>query len=289
MTDDPSDRPDAPALERRPIENILVALDASPHSSAALAAAVELAAQLGAEVTGVFVEDINLLRMAQLRITVEVGAATGRVRRMNHQRITYGLRSQADRARQALQRLADRLQVPWEFRVLRGVIDRELLSASTTADLVILGRVGWSDKQVLGSTAEAVLTAAPARVLLLGSQHRLYQSLLAVFDGSAMSERALDTALLLARRAGRFLSVGVAAGDEAEARRLQAVVAERVQAAELQARYRWLIGMDSRELAKLIRRFEASILVLPAESPLLAGKRLRKAIEEFDCPVLVVR
>lgn len=275
--------------ERRSISNILVALDASPHSTAAMAVAVELAAHLGASVTGVYVEDINLLRLAQLRVTVEVGAATGRVRRMSRQRISYGLRSQAGRARQALQRMADRWQVPWSFQVLRGLIDRELLSASSSADLVILGRVGWSDKRVLGSTAEAVLSAAPDRVLLLDSQQRLYRSLLAVFDGSAMSERALDTALLLARRAGRFLSIGVAASDEAEARRLQTAAAERAQSAEVQPRYRWLINMDSRQLAKTIHHIEASTLVLPAESPLLAGRRLREAIEQFDCPVLVVR
>ncbi len=277
------------APQSQSISEILVALDASPHSTAAMDAAVELAGRLGAEVVGVFVEDINLLRLAELRITVEVGSATGRVRRVDHQRVSYGMRSHAERARQALQRSAERWQVPWDFRVLRGVIDRQLLSASTTADLVILGRVGWSDKQVLGSTAEAVLSAAPERVLLLGSHHRLHPSLLAVFDGSEMSDRALATALLLARRAARYLTIGVAASDQIEARRLQTVAAERAQAVNVQARYRWLIGMDSRELARLIRRSEPSVLVLPAQSPLLAGKRLRDAIEEFDCPVLVVR
>ena len=44
------------------IRRILVALDASPASLSAMQNAVELAARLGAELIGLFVEDINLLR-----------------------------------------------------------------------------------------------------------------------------------------------------------------------------------------------------------------------------------
>jgi K+-sensing histidine kinase KdpD len=39
------------------IKRILVALDASSHSNAALRMATELASQLDAELTGIFVED----------------------------------------------------------------------------------------------------------------------------------------------------------------------------------------------------------------------------------------
>ena len=47
------------------IQRILVAVDASPPSFAALEAAVELAATLGAELIVLFVEDIALLRLAE--------------------------------------------------------------------------------------------------------------------------------------------------------------------------------------------------------------------------------
>ncbi len=42
------------------IRRILVALDASPHSQAALEAASDLADALKAELVGIFVEDVNL-------------------------------------------------------------------------------------------------------------------------------------------------------------------------------------------------------------------------------------
>ena len=44
------------------IRRILVALDTSPHSQAAMEAAIELAARFEAELAGMFVEDVNLLR-----------------------------------------------------------------------------------------------------------------------------------------------------------------------------------------------------------------------------------
>ena len=53
------DTPQKPQMRR-----ILVAVDASPHSLAALDAALRLAADLEAEIIGLFVEDINLLRLA---------------------------------------------------------------------------------------------------------------------------------------------------------------------------------------------------------------------------------
>jgi K+-sensing histidine kinase KdpD len=46
------------------IRRILVALDASPDSLAALKTAADLARRMEAELMGLFVEDIELLRMA---------------------------------------------------------------------------------------------------------------------------------------------------------------------------------------------------------------------------------
>ena len=54
------------------IRRILVAVDASTHSLAALEAASVLAEVLNAELVGIFVEDINLLRLAGLPFAREV-------------------------------------------------------------------------------------------------------------------------------------------------------------------------------------------------------------------------
>ena len=55
-------------------ERIVVALDASPNSVAALRAGAELASLLGVDLEGLFVEDIDLVRLCGLPYRQEVGS-----------------------------------------------------------------------------------------------------------------------------------------------------------------------------------------------------------------------
>ena len=62
------------------IRRIMVALDGSAHASGAPEAAAALAARLHAELEGVFVQDIDLARLAALPIGREIQFLTGRGR-----------------------------------------------------------------------------------------------------------------------------------------------------------------------------------------------------------------
>ncbi|MFQ5943061.1 MAG: universal stress protein [Anaerolineales bacterium] len=267
------------------IRRILVALDASPQSLAALEAAAELAAGLGAELVGVYVEDINLIRLAALPAVLEIGAASARSRHLDERRMTSQLRNQATRAAQAIAAVAGRSQVRWSFSVARGSIEAELLEAANEADLVVMGRSGWSGKRRLGSTASKLVAAGPNRTMVVERGERLVPTLMIVYDGSDRSQRALDTAIGL----GGYLAVGIVAEDEKRARKLQSEVAAKLNSQGVEARYRWLLRADTSELAKMVRTQEQCVLVLPSESPLLEGKSLPEALNEFQCPVLIVQ
>ena len=112
------------------IRRILVALDASPHSQAALEAASELADVLKAELVGIFVEDVNLLRLAGLPFAREVGYPSGTDRPLDSPSMERELRIQAEQARQTLAGVAVRRQIRWSFRVVRGQVATELLTRS---------------------------------------------------------------------------------------------------------------------------------------------------------------
>ncbi len=267
------------------IRRILVAVDASPQSMAALEAAAELAASLGAELIGVYVEDINLIRLAALPVVLEIGGASARSRRMDKRRMDRQLRSQAARAAQAMGIAASRAQVRWSFTVARGSVETELLQAAGEADLFILGRSGWSGKRKLGSTASKLVAEGPNRTMVIERGERLQPTLMTVYDGSDRSQRALDTAIGL----GGYLAVGIVAEDEEQARKLQSEVAAKLDLQGLEARYRWLVRADTKELANMVRPQVECILILPGGSPLLEGKSLSEAIDEFECPVLLVR
>ena len=84
---------------------IVVAIDGSPTSIAALEATAELASAWGSEVVGLFIEDTNLLRMASLPFAREVGSHSGAHRAINPDQFEREFRSQADRARNPVVRV----------------------------------------------------------------------------------------------------------------------------------------------------------------------------------------
>ncbi len=271
------------------IRSILVALDASPQSLAALEAAADLASSLNAELVGMFVEDINLVRLAELPGTHEVGASSASTRPLETGPLERQLRARAERARRSLMRIAERFNLRWSFRVARGSIETELLEAANETDLVILGRAGWSGRRRLGSTARALLSQAPRRALVLEAGERLQPTLMAVYDGSATAIRALETAADMAlQRRGRLI-VGIAGSDEDQISQHEREAQEWLGQRGLQAQLRRLRRADSSELAQMIQAREDCMLVLPGESALLRGKPLAEALGDFKCPVLVVR
>ncbi|MEA3345813.1 MAG: universal stress protein [Chloroflexota bacterium] len=271
------------------IKHILVALDASPHSLSALETAAELAASLRAELSGLFVEDINLLRMAELPFTREVGFFSGSLRRLDAQQVERQFRAQAGWARRALTRIAERERIRCSFQVTRGRITSELLAAAVEADLIILGKAGWSRQRRLGSTARAMLSQAPASALILQRGVRLRMPVLVLYDGSRGAQRALATAAQLAQGKKGSLIILILADRPIAAQNLQQEVAEWLGERKMQARPRWLPQADVAKLCQVARDEGSGVLVLHGDTPQLQGEVLETLLNEIECPVLLVR
>lgn len=124
------------------IQRILVAVDASPHSRAALEAAGELAARFDAELLGIFVEDLNLLRLAGLPFSEEMGLFSARRRRLRSGDLKRQLRIQARRAHETFSVVVERTHVSGEFHIVRGSVSHKILEASADADIVLFGENG---------------------------------------------------------------------------------------------------------------------------------------------------
>jgi nucleotide-binding universal stress UspA family protein len=274
--------------QAEPIRRILVALDASPHSLAALEVAVDLAAQLGAELEGLFVEDINLLNLSDLPMARELVVYATHSRRLDRVRMAEQLHVQARMARKALEQLAEKAQVPWSFRVARGVIVAELLAAAEEMDLILLGRTGWSNRRRVGSTTIAVAAQAGRHTLIIRRGAHLGFPVGVVFDGSAHAQKALNMAVDLLRYQDGYLIVIIKAADFDTAHQLQVQISVWVRQRNLHAHYRWLVGEDLAGLDSLIQEEDCGILVLPAELEALQGDRLQPILDQVQCPVFLV-
>jgi hypothetical protein len=118
---------------------ILVALDARPESLRSLERTVALAAELGAEIAALFIEDEELMRLCDLPV-VEVTLRGGTVRRPEAATLRREVRARASAARKALERAAVTRRVAWSFQITRGRIREEVGRGSPGTDVVTLRR-----------------------------------------------------------------------------------------------------------------------------------------------------
>src|SRR6516165_4867430 len=245
------------------LHRILVALDASTHSMAALAAAVQLAAAMEAELEGLFVEDVNLLRLAGLPFAREV-RHTASLEALDSLRMERALKAQAAQAREALAAAARRAQVQWSFRVVRGQVAQEVLAAAAQADLVTLGKQGRSRSPGarLGSTALRVALDAPGTLLLV--EHGVPGGLpvLVLYDGSEGAERALDAAARLAKASGSPPIVLLLADTPDAAQRLEQQATHRMEVWAVRPRFRSLPAADVHTLSRALQLEGGGLVVL---------------------------
>lgn len=264
---------------------VLIAFDLSPHSLTALEAAVEVAALFDAELLGVFVEDVDLLRLADLGFASEIRSFSATIQPLDAERMRLQLRAAAERARRTLAVSAERARVPWSFHVARGPVAAAVMEKVGGRDLISLGRLGWSalGRAGLGRTARMILGAAQVSALVLRQGGWAVVPLCALYDGSKAARRGLDVAARLARR--ETPTVVVVAGDDRAAERLEHEAAELLRSRGVRARFRRLVGVDRKTVLAAVRAGAPGLIVLPAE----AGEDLGDFLAEAETPVLVVR
>jgi nucleotide-binding universal stress UspA family protein len=273
------------ALFRR----ILVALDSSRHSLAALEAAVELAAGMKAELRGLYVEDVNLLRAADSPATREVRYPFVSSAQLEPRGMARQLRAQASQARRALAALAERRKIQWSFQTTRGDVAHEVVAAAEEADVLILGKVSRPliRRVRLGSTALTAAVQAPCCVLLLQRDQPLRPPVVVTYDGSPVARRAIKIAARLARRNAGYLTVMIVADARDDAYRLQAEMADWLRHQGLLVRFRRLPEASVPALTQAVQAEGSGVLVL--SSTILHLSPLQKFLNSIECPVLLVR
>ncbi|MES1989789.1 MAG: hypothetical protein V4441_02410 [Pseudomonadota bacterium] len=148
------------AVQRR----VIVGIDTDRAAREALALAARMAARVDAGLSGVFVEDENLLSLSALPFVREV-SLSGAVAEIDKAALLRAMQAQAQIAKRILQRVASEANVDWSFRVARGTRLRSLVEDAVQSDTLILRGQNIS-RHELGRTVRAATQDARADVLL---------------------------------------------------------------------------------------------------------------------------
>lgn len=257
---------------------IWVALDESPRSTAALTAAAALAAELDAELAGLFVEDVNLQHLIGLPFAREFSVLTGAGRFLSQVDVERTWRREAAAMERLLAGAAEPLRLRWSFKVTRGRVSAEVNTLAQALDPVVLGRrSGVSVRAMtLGTTRVAGRQPQPRPVLVL-------------YEDASSSARSLDLGAMLARRNGAELvllvSAASAAAYPAACNAATAALGER----GIAARCIRLAASDGASLAQAAQREAAGCLVLPARERFLAQAGFERVLDAIDCPIVLTR
>lgn len=233
--------------EGKPQPHIVVGLDTSFIAREALSLAARLAASLDARLSGIFVEDENLLALAALPFAREI-SFSGEVRGVDPERMLRAMKAQAGNARRMLALAAAEQNVAWSFDVRRGRPLTSLAIGAAAGDTLVIRSPGMAAREV-GRAVRAATHEVRADVLLVARGAGLRASLAApavlhaaspgalagmagrpvasVDDGASPGESCSAFAQSLAARIGapfcRLAARGTAPADLAAAARQQGI------------------------------------------------------------------
>ena len=270
------------------IHRILVLVDASRSSRAALDAAAELAGRHGAELVSLFVEESDLLRLAGLPFARELGTTSGTSRPMSRERLERRLQGEVAELRRRLTGLAARHALRWSLQVARGRADVEALARAAPGDLLVVGKTGWSrlPSQRLGSTPRNLVSKSTVSVMVYSRPAPTPQApIVALFDDPASGPRTLALATYIARSDADALTVLI---PEAHADSLLPEARRWLTAHGVEATLKPLPGHGPRDLSAVALREHLQALVIHRDSPLVAGEARQELLESLDAPVVIV-
>jgi nucleotide-binding universal stress UspA family protein len=186
------------------------------------------------------------------------------------------------------------------FRVARGAVISEVVTAASDADVLILGKIGRSltSARRVGSTTRTVLSEGPALTLILQDGVRLEMPVCVAYDGSPLARKALRVSITLRSQRREPLIVFLIADEESVEMsklhaQMDALIQELIQEQDVEVDYRARSATSVSSLIHSIQEKQVGILVLPSRIAMFSRQNgenfLQTLLEALDIPVLLVR
>ncbi len=281
---------DAPPRFRR----ILFALDSAAEDFSAVDFVFALAARLQAELSSLFVEDIDVVRLAEHPDVSTFSTVLATHQPLSPDHLKRALRMQLVRSRQAIEQAAMRQRMKATFEVRQGRLSAEILAAAGDVDLVV---VSWSERRSVVSrfatpTREAArrfLETAPLPVLLVRPGAPPGGPVLVVYDGTDAAREALAAATDLADRNGAGIEVALLTGRLHETVAWEQEIRTAFGGTGLRLSCVQMPKASVEDLCSWARQRAAAAMVLAGGHALLEGDGLRRLLDGTGCSILLLR
>ena len=264
-------------VDERRARRIVVVFGGGSADTSVAGVLASFVSESGADITGVFLEDRSLFRIAELPFTTELCRITTTPRQLTTRELERQMQVQALRAKQAVRSVAERVGSPWSFRRHRGRLSTALAEARDV-DFVLFGTA----RRALALAGELRATARTARA----GESDLLRSVAVLVDHSGSAAHALDAGIELAERTARALVVFVS-NEVAEAypdlpRKLLSLGPRR-------AAMRTVASEERGALLAAVRRAAPAVLIVGAGATGFEEPRIGTLQRELRCPMIVVR
>ncbi len=274
-----------PETTPRP-RRVIIALDPEAQCLSALEAAARLAAQRGAELVGLFVEDSALIDAAALPMTRNIRRSGAAEEAVDARRMEQGLRVWAARAEAMLKTAAARWRVQSSFRVARGDVAERLLAEAGDCELLALGTVGRRSAGTrLGGTARRIARGAKCSVMVMRCEGLRHRPVIVLYEGAA---RALAMGAELADMHGCPLEVLAVGADAAAAEAAEATAADWLAAHDVAATVHGHAGHQAQAIYALLSDRSPNAIVVDRQGALGRLIDVEQALERPTASVLVV-
>lgn len=198
---------------------ILIALGSADAGDSALEIAGVLSAGAGAELLGLFVEDVRMLEHARSHLAREI-MLSGRERALEPAALERQLRAQSRIARARFEAAAARLKLQCAFQVARGEIPAELIRRAADTEIMVLSLARDTVLRVWEADAIRQLAQTPLRALLFARERwKNGAPVLVVLEDPAGAAATLEAAGRFAGQTASpvtILFAGAAAAEHAQ-------------------------------------------------------------------------
>jgi hypothetical protein len=158
-----------------PYNQVVVTANLESYLSPAIELAIAIARASKSGLHGLFVEDLDLLRLAGLPFANEVSLVSAQARVVDKQQVMRSFNARSRHFRRSIEQQAEKCSLPWSYSRARGGKIAIALEESVNAEFLVIGQSN--------GTLNSTRIPGPKRILLVdnNSQH-LFDALDVVLD-----------------------------------------------------------------------------------------------------------